>query len=263
MNDTEDITEWYRKKADRISRVEGIRIEALASKSVTLYIEEDRLHHYANQVMIIVSAILLSKWCTHINVILPKDVAVNIPTYNGKNLKAVLEDIIRANDDEIKLEFYEKFRVQTNVLLAIGGCAEHIEGKMIWIDADGWIAGAGYEHKSFQEIQKTYNMNPVGAVFAACIGQSLLFQIFLGSEVTPGASKWLSLFDGNCQKGAHDNLKNPIVTNDIDFGRILQVGCGAVGSSFDYLLSLTSFNCRISLIDYDNIEIENLVKKIF
>ncbi len=54
------------------------------------------------------------------------------------------------------------------------------------------------------------------------------------------------------------NLKNALYFNDWDFGHIHQPGCGAVGSSFNYLLALTDWSGSIDLIDFDNINYSKL-----
>jgi len=48
----------------------------------------------------------------------------------------------------------------------------------------------------------------------------------------------------------------------VDLGKILQIGCGAVGSSLDYLLALSPITGVFQLVDYDRVEISNLNRSL-
>jgi len=73
---------------------------------------------------------------------------------------------------------------------------------------------------------------------------------------TDSHSCWYSLFD--FQKADNPTrLTNPKYDSRQKLGRIHQVGCGAVGSSLDFLLPLTDWQSELFLIDFDKVEFTN------
>ena len=151
-----NITEWYRSKVDRMRRVDGVFIEKLATSSVTLLIDQNELNYYANQVMVIVSTILLSNWCNTIHVVLEQDQACIVPGFEGNSIKSIIEELISSNDDEITFKFHDTVRVETDAYLSVG--VPTIDCPFIvWMNADGWISGHGKSLKTYQKILKTHD----------------------------------------------------------------------------------------------------------
>ncbi len=254
------ITNWYRKKFDRMGRIDGVFIEKINPRSITLIIDSAELFQYSNQVATIVSTILLSKWCNNIHIVLEKDCRSVVPGFIGRSMISIIDELISANDDEIKYHFYDHVELKTDAYLSIG--KPPIENaNLVWMDSDNWISGHGRMANSYQKISKTKNTNPVGPVFSACIAHSVIFKIVLGIDEKPEFNSFLSLYDYQHNTDI-TKLTNPDVPDKIELGKVIQVGCGAVGSSFDFILSLTNFKGIISLIDYDSVKPANLISSL-
>jgi len=259
-NTKKNISEWYRSKVDRIGRIDGVFIEKLAARSVTLFIQSDELKYYSNQVMVITSTILLSNWCNNIQIVLGKDHACIVPGFENRSMKSIIEELITLNDDEISFQFNDGLLVDTDAYLSVGPLTID-NPNVVWMSADGWVSGYGRTSKTYQKITKTNDLNPIGSVFSACLAHSVIFKIILGIEEEIEFSKWFSLYD-HTRNSAAVSLANPRIPSNVDLGRIIQVGCGAVGSSFDFILSLTKCSGVIELLDFDKVEPPNLISSL-
>ena len=119
---------------------------------------------------------------------------------------------------------------------------------------EGWVAGVSFGKPCPLHFSKPNSI--VGPAFAACLGVAEIFRQAIGLTPPEPYKSYFSLYDFSNSKNQGD-LYNPIVSEVPEFGRIHQIGCGAVGSSFDYLLSLTNWKANIQLIDDDRVDITN------
>jgi hypothetical protein len=255
------INDWYRSKVDRIGRIDGIFIEKLATRSATIHINPADLVYYSNQVMTIVSVILLSNWCNNIHIVLERDQPSVVPGFIGKSMKSIIEDLIVANDDKVEFHFYTKLEHETDINLMIGAPPIDIKNS-VWMESNAWIAGHGNSYNTYQKLSKTTDFNPVGPIFSACLAQASLFRIILNLEDETSFNKWFSLYDFQQSDFDPQLLISPALSQDINLGKIFQIGCGAVGSSFDFILSLTKIKGNIALIDYDSVDPSNLISSL-
>ncbi|MEZ5199301.1 MAG: hypothetical protein R2764_23835 [Bacteroidales bacterium] len=122
-----------------------------------------------------------------------------------------------------------------------------------WINANNWLAGVGTGKNSKINSE---GKNIVGASFAACLGNALLFDMFLKRKLIITIRSRYSLYDfGYSESVKH--LNNPENVGIINVGKILQIGCGAVGSSLAYLLSIQDWTGSLTLIDFDTVKTPN------
>lgn len=256
-----NITDWYKTKVDRMGRIEGVFIEKLGFTSATLFLSPKELNSYSNQVMVIVSVILLSNWCNSIHIVIPEDQTCIVPGFQGKSIKSIVESLIKDNDDEVNFEFHAKYEIVTDVILSVGEPAYDIKNA-IWMEGEGWISGYGRTLKTYRRLSKKDYVNPIGPVFSACLAHAALFKTMFNIEKKNSFSKWFSLFNYQDSDSDPLSLSSPDIPEDINFGNIFQVGCGAVGSSFDFILSLTNFHGRFSLIDFDSVEPPNIISSL-
>nr|WP_281719618.1 ThiF family adenylyltransferase [Nitrosomonas nitrosa] len=141
-----------------------------------------------------------------------------------------------------------------DILLSIGRNDKRFRSTF-WVDSDGWIAGYGYgAHQGISG--KSRIQNPVGACFAAAQINSSIFKEYIGITAISNFQKWYSLFNYQ-SANSPDALVNPSIGEKINFGRVWQIGCGAVGSSFDFLLSLMNGSGIINTVDFDQVKIPN------
>jgi hypothetical protein len=90
--------------------------------------------------------------------------------------------------------------------------------------------------------------NPIGAAYAACLANAETFRWSLGMKTDPYL-KWYSL-------AAMETSELPLLNSsrfkhNLSLGRMHIIGCGAIGSSFVWLLSLTNWSGEITLADMD------------
>jgi hypothetical protein len=111
----------------------------------------------------------------------------------------------------------------------------------------GWIAMAGDAVRGDGDTE-----NPLGAVLAACVGSAYLFRSAVGIPCPAGVR--LSLWNLRGGETANQGPQLPLVS----LGRVLVVGCGAVGSAILYLVPLTGLKGEFDLVDRDSVQISNL-----
>jgi hypothetical protein len=127
--------------------------------------------------------------------------------------------------------------------------------RSIWVNGSGWIAGVGCGVPATNLSLKD-DGNPVGPAFASCLGVAEVFRRAIGLHPSHPGDFWYSLYDYRKVSDPSEG-RNPNFVSDFDFGRIHQVGCGAVASSLDFLVSLTNWKAELYLIDYDQVDVTN------
>lgn len=235
---------------DRIDRVTGVTPNYKTAK-IRLIISEKLVRTYNGQVMFIIAVNLIARWAYQIHLIIPENTSCVIKKYRGKLFESVVRDIILSVDSSFKFSIND-FQALAEYKLIIG---ESTEPLSIWIDCDGWLAGYGYDTSN--NIKEERKQSVLGACLAACLGVSELFRQAVG-ETKFEFQKWFSLYDYSFLSNKTD-LLNIELPGSINLGTIHQIGCGAIGSSFDFILSLVEdIDTNLQLIDYDHIEAPNL-----
>lgn len=231
-----------------VDLVEGVTADYKNAR-VHVRIAPKMLTTYNGQAMTIVACNLLSRWVEGLAVNIPDEVECVIKKYGGRKLRSVVSEIISAGrtdciycDDNSLTCLFE---------LSIGPSTQP---NCIWIDCDGWLAGYGCNTTNLQT--EAVSQSIIGASFAACLGVSEIFRQAVGKDRVQ-FKKWFSLFDYNSD-AERFLLMNPTVPESLRLGTVHQVGCGAIGSSFDFLLSLIdNVEADLFLIDHDHIEGKN------
>ncbi|SRR6266545_6884867 len=111
----------------------------------------------------------------------------------------------------------------------------------------GWIAMAGEPVCGDGDTD-----NPFGAVLAACAGVAYLFRAAVGAS-RPGGVR-LSLWNLRGGDAADDGPGLP----QASLGRVIVVGCGAVGSAIVHVLPLAGLGGEFDVVDRDRVQISNL-----
>lgn len=254
-------SEWYSRRNNRINNVEGINLNYKQELSVCIVAGNNCINTYSGQVMLLVTINLFSRWCNQLNVKMPTDVACLIPNYEVGSLTELIENAYKSSDPFGKFNFTCSNTRNVDIILCVGNPDIVIDKPYYWISADNWISGFGYGEYVESNIQSKTDWNPIGACFSACLGASIIFERFIDSKKPVPFTKHYSLYDfqssSNCE-----TLLNPIISQTLNIGNIYQVGCGAVGSSFSYLLKLLNVSGSIQLIDFDTVEVENLCSSL-
>ncbi len=111
----------------------------------------------------------------------------------------------------------------------------------------GWIAMAGNAVRHYGDAE-----NPLGAVLAACVGVGYLFRSAVGVARPLGVR--LSLWNLRGGEAADHGPQLPHAS----LGRVLVIGCGAVGSAIVYLIPLAGLRGEFDLVDRDRVQNSNL-----
>ena len=246
--------EWYWQRDDRTRRIGGIT--GFDSYSVGVVVDERVAWSYDIQVMTITALNILSRWCRKIRVQIPEDSVSCLPLTKGQNLQSLIQETVLSSDPFNDFSFAKSMGPECDQLLIIGAPPGDLENPHVWIAGAGWISGMGVGTTPL-EIPRTLESNPVGPSFSACLGVAELFRSACGVPTTRPYMNWYSLLDFSASEEM-PQIQNPLpFPNQLDLGRVFQIGCGAVGSSLDFFLSLTTWKGVIDLIDYDFVTTNN------
>jgi len=249
-----DRDEWYTSRDDRTKRIDGV--QGFEDYTIGIYVNERIQKSYSMQVMTLLSLNMAARWCRNIIIQIPDQVESYLSLHDGYNfVENVVKELTQINPyGSFKFDNIDTSEVDSVLTIGYSKETEKTE-KCVWIDGTGWIAGVG--NNSSQDVDWKIEMNnPVGPAFSACLGDAELFRQAIGLTSISPRENWFSLY--NFTQGSNRiELDNPNNYTGIDGGRVVQIGCGAVGSSLDYLLSLSSFEGELILIDYDQVEVPN------
>lgn len=242
---------WYALRDDRTNRV--IKENLGNDYSIGVIVDPNISDSYSLQCLTLLICNNLARWCRKIIIDMP-DCNQKVSPVFDSNLKNHIKQNMSEIDPHGSFTFERVDQEKCSLLLCIGDPKIDHTKPYFWVDSSGWIAGYGYGTKS--NIKKRYDKNPIGPAFSACIASTLLFNQAISKQDVQNFSKYISIFDYT-ENSNNFLLQNPDIPNVIDIGKICQVGCGAVGSCFDYLLSLTNCIVDIMIIDFDQVKYEN------
>lgn len=240
--------DWYRLRNDRTNRIDEVFLND-NSKRVGVRLFETSLK--ANQLASIIFLNTLCRWCRRISV------EIYSTSSKGSEIifKGELESIIKEADLYIDLEFETVNSENCDFIVEIGS-SKLSDSNVFWLDFNGWIAGFGCGIKTYNLSQNREDNNILGAAFAAAALNSEIFALYLNLKKLEVFESFHSMFDFR-NDSSPNNLINPTINSAINLGRLQQIGCGAVGSNFDYLLSIMNLKTEIDLVDFDTVDISN------
>ena len=255
-----DSETWYNLRDDRPERIEGVDTRLTRNKRIGVIADEQDLINEEVQIMASVSINMLARFCRNITISFP-DCLVNLP-----NLKTSKEFNEYTLDEINKIDPYGNFNMTQTIdvedfdcVLVIGNNIKLLGDNVFHINCTGWLAYYSFGGSN-ENIDERKSNNPIGAIFSACLGVSVMYSYSLNREISK-FKMWYSTFDFN-KAYSHDKLSNPDIDQQFNFGRIHQIGCGAVGSSVIKFLSYTKWKGEFHLIDYDNVDIPNLCSSL-
>lgn len=247
-----EAAEWYRLRNDRTNRIDNILLD---SNAKVICVQVKRHNDFSGQVMAIMVANIMARWCRRITFYLPEKVPCLIGRWSGQMLHEVIENIMVSADPygefTFKIDYDDPTMADYTLTIGLPTNANHF-----WIDAQGWVGGFGYGTIPKRIVSNSNDKNPVGAIYAASFINSAIFSSYIDNRELQSFERWHSLFDFKTST-SYTGLENPIIQNSPDIGKVWQIGAGAVGSSFDFILSLIPVIGSINILDYDRIEIPN------
>lgn len=227
-----------------------------ADKVVLLTGDPALLGTYAGQIVASISANMLSRWCRRVKVSVPP-IQMD-PRLGEGSLMDFLLAQLRGNDP------FGTFEAASagddhDLLLFVGAHVPQGAARPVLttgMSATGWTASVRRAEAHGLEADPQDD-NPVGATAAAILGGAQVFRDALGLP---------SIFDPNFVFDAYSGaaLAGPIPTQQfpdgVDLGRVLMTGAGAVGSSTAFFMDLFRVKARLTCVDADRFEVENLAR---
>lgn len=240
------IEKWYQLRDDRASRIDNVAIDKISKFKIGVFISKELQYSAEKKFLISNTLNILSRWCRSITIELND-------TYIS--LYKELSNLMINNDPYGSFIFTKIDEDLVDAILVIGDTKKNeFKNQVFWIDSDGWLAGTGFGNTN--TYKSVNNSNIIGASFGSCIINSELYKYALSNIIPIKHSNWISLFDYDFNQNPK-NLTNPKCNDNLYLGNIVQVGCGAVGSSLSFLLANTNYQGKIHLIDFDIVKIEN------
>jgi len=247
-----DKDSWYKLRNDRTNRINGV--SGYDDFSLGIVVDSSVESSFSTQIMTLITCNIVSRWCKNVKIQIPETVS-QIPYKKGVNFRNCLQELMINIDPYGKFNFGHIEEKDFDQILVIGKTEKPFH-KSVWINSSGWIAGAGYGSPQFA-LPSNEDDNPVGAAFASCLGMAEVFANAVSLTDPIPHTTWYSLYDYTRTNNNPAELKNPKYFSQFDYGRIYQIGCGAVGSSLDFLFSLTNWKSEIILIDHDTVDYPN------
>lgn len=168
---------------------------------------------------------------------------VNTP-FDGSTLHEVLRNTIRAINPCCEIRFGARPDGK-HVSLGIGASAGH--GLDWYLGAKGAIAHLSKKPEPITDERASLR----GAALGACLGAAALFRSSMGLESAPRTlSAW------NYREGSAAE-RGPDLSQQIDVGRVLMVGAGAVAASLVYWLKSFGVGGSWTIVDEDVVELHN------
>ncbi|WP_285009621.1 ThiF family adenylyltransferase [Pedobacter faecalis] len=243
--------EWYserNKRTDSFTETNpdchNVKIKVI----VTLNTSE-----YVTQVMLTVLVNILARWCHTIQIICDDSSSIITPSKSGTILNN-LREMLTGIDPHGEFYFNGQPAFEEDILISIGSPGSNTKSPFVAIDANGWVASCAFNNYAGCDSPIKDTKNPLGAAFAACLGNAELFR--WANNISSGNyCQWYDLYSMSVEDKV---IANPELLTDLDLGRVHVLGCGAIGSSFAYLMGLVDFSGEILFIDADaGVEIHN------
>lgn len=240
--------QWYQERNDRTDRV----VTGYEQFSIGVKVDPRIAEDYSLQVMTLLACNMAARWCPRITIELPESKTI-IPNQKNKSFNKLVEKQLSQIDPYGKFEFKTIGENDVTQILIVGDYQKY-QKNHVWANGQGWIGGCGLgssPNLAYENLQ-----NPVGPAIAACMANAELFSQAINQSPCENYEKWYDVFN------LKESTKIPETQHfevplDFDLGTIHQVGCGAVGSSLDYLISLTDWKGKFTLIDHDIISYSN------
>lgn len=226
--------EWYLLRDDRTGRIEGAR--GFHKFSVGVIVDDTVRSSYSLQVLALTTINILARWCRRITVEITPAATSLLTSTKGTSFRQLIEKQVSSADPYNDFSFGNVTESAHNRILVIGSANRSFAHPQVYVNAAGWIAGVRLGKEPLV-LPLSREQNPVGPGFAACIVAAELFRSACGNT-TPGAyTNWYSLLD-HSRFDDFPSLDHDFSTCNLNLGRVYQIGCGAVGSSLDFFLSL-------------------------
>jgi ThiF family len=249
----ESAEEFYALRDDRTNQCSGVdRVYQRVPSVVCL--SPDAACTTSGQVMFAAATNLMSRWCRDVTLILPRVDILPILELGAGDLGEIVLSQMHDADPFGSFQITQNPKSSLNALLIGDDAYKLTAPTKVFISASGWLAGFSYRQPI--ELPDTTDENYLGAVAAACLGVAQIFKVATGAST----DRWFrqGVFDLFGMKWADDEeLTSAPWPSDLNVGKILMVGAGSVGSAAAYCMRLAQFAGRLTVLDKDDVKVEN------
>jgi hypothetical protein len=204
--------------------------------------------------MFIVAANLLSRWCRDVALVLEPTTIHPSLGFGAGDLGEMILSQMRDADPFGSFQITNG-PIPSRLVLIIGnGDLKTSVPTKVFIDAAGWLASLS--HREPIRLPSIADPNCLGAVAAACLGVAQIFKVAVEAPAERSFREGIfDLFGLNWADNERaTSFRWP---SDLNVGHILMVGAGSVGSSAAYCMRLARLAGRITIVDKDDVKIEN------
>lgn len=221
---------------------------------VSVTIDDELLLSMPGQVALLTVCNLLSRWCRNVEIEIEDGIASQAPGIpKGTCLRAaILEQMCDADP----FGRFDNRGHSNDLQIHIGYKPKVTFGKKVLINARGWFSSVANRNCTVTTLCGKSVEDLLSGIASACLGVARTFKLAIGMNVQSD-SFTLDLSSLKTVAG----LDSPSsFTNNIsaDFGRLLLVGAGSVGSSVAYILKMIGSTGRMTVIDGDLVKLHNL-----
>jgi len=251
INFPSDAEEFYALRDDRTNRSCGGR--KYQSIACSVHLPSTAASAAVAQVMLLVAANLLSRWCRRVTIVMPTAKIHPALGMGNGDLGALLLAQMRDADPFGEFQIANGNSVSSAVALCIGDSVQEKPcPATVFVDASGWFASISTERAI--GLPPTADCNWLGAIAAACLGVAQVFKLAL--EMPPT----LHIRDGVLDLFGlawSEHSRQARWPASLEIGNLLMVGAGSVGSSAAYCMRLSGLAGGITIVDNDEVKVEN------
>lgn len=242
--------EFYRLRDHRTELYSGV-MPAYTGRSVRVTINPCTVQTYPGQVMLMITANLLSRWCRRVDLQIP-----NVPVHARFELPGSLPDLALKvmRDADPFGDFSVRSSSTFDLHVHVGEDCSAGAIPTTVISACGWYASV--RRSSEAALPTREGQNPVGAVAAAILGGAQLFRDALGLESIFPAGFLYDAFGATPVRELIERSFEHLQTGH-GMGAVLMVGAGSVGSAAAYFMGLFGLQGLMRVVDGDFVKVEN------
>jgi hypothetical protein len=207
---------------------------------------------FAGQVMLVVSANLLARWCRDVSMRVP-DVPLCVGWGRAGGLHKEVIDTMRDADPFGQFEFvHDAPDKGIDILLALG--TEPLNAVATTVIASaGWFAAV--RRGRIADMPPGGLDHPVGAAAAAVLGGAQLFRDAVGMGQLYPLDFCYDAFSARPAQPVLREIDSRF--EPADLGAALMVGAGSVGSAAAYFMDLFATRAMMDVADADTVKVEN------
>lgn len=265
------LAEFYRERDNR-TMLEVQNLAQYANRLVEIYVDPHEARQLAVQQIALLACNLTARWARRVRLVMPLNVALDEHLrrdgYGTLDQRIIAE--MRGADPfgDFRLVSSAEARRddedESPLRLLIGSWLEPPE-TTIKIAADDYIVSAGgwsvFGRRGSGLNSGVASLPAItpAAALAASLGAADLFKRAVGHP----KRQWMPnfawcLWAHKLTEQIPDYVEGHRVAGDVDFGRTLLAGVGAIGSALVYLLDMMRLRGFLTLLDRDSVELSNL-----